>query len=309
MNINYWLKQSKIDHLDAELLLEFVTKKPREWILAHGDFELTDAHIKHLEQLLTRRLNREPIAYILGKKEFYGREFIVTSDVLIPRPETESLIDIAKKAFHDVSAEAFQTVTTVETRQRCLVCDDRLNSCRTSRGRHGKPDYTEKTVSSKPAKPDILDIGTGSGAIAITLALELPNTQIFASDISEKALGIARRNAEQLNAAVKFLKSDLLQNISDKKFDIIVANLPYVARDWQTSPETMHEPAIALFAADHGLKLIKKVIQTAPPHLKPYGYLVLELDTRQIAAARTFAAKHGFTTVVKQPFALVLRLT
>jgi release factor glutamine methyltransferase len=155
-------------------------------------------------------------------------------------------------------------------------------------------------------KPSILDLGTGSGAIAITLALELPNTEITASDISDKALAVAKQNAERLGATVEFVKSDLLQNICNKQFDIIVTNLPYVDPAWETSPEIVHEPETALFATDSGLELVKKLIEQSPNHLTMNGLLVLELDPRQIKTVKKIAEKHGFKAIDENLFALTL---
>jgi release factor glutamine methyltransferase len=149
---------------------------------AHPAYELTESEQKLAEDYLKRRQNHEPVAYILGSKEFYGREFVVTPDTLIPRPETEAIIDLVK----ELSLE----------------------------------------------KLKILDVGTGSGCIAITLKLELPESDVMAVDISEKALVVAEKNADNLHANLEFKQSDLLKNV-DEKFDIIVANLPYVDKNWE----------------------------------------------------------------------------
>ncbi|MDR1970088.1 MAG: peptide chain release factor N(5)-glutamine methyltransferase [Candidatus Nomurabacteria bacterium] len=265
MTISEWLAEivrklraSGIDsaRLDAELILAHALGKSREWLAAHSDKIVA---VNTAVDLVERRLAREPFAYILGKKEFYGREFVVTPNVLIPRPETEQVIEIVKKLFR------------------------------------------------KDSQPIILDVGTGSGAIAITLALELPDAQIFASDINDQALSVTKQNAKTLGAKVNFIKSDLLQNICNKKFDIIVANLPYVARDWKTSPETAYEPEIALFADDGGLKFIKKLLRQTPEHLNPDGFLVLELDPRQSEDVKKIASKYGFVVADEQPFSLTLQ--
>ncbi|MCL2174015.1 peptide chain release factor N(5)-glutamine methyltransferase [Candidatus Saccharibacteria bacterium] len=291
--------------LDAELILAHVLGKSREWLIAHGDSELDDEILRSAQDDMKRRLQHEPLAYILGHKEFYGRQFIVTPDVLIPRPETEQIVEVVKKLRQEVfsqsvgtlqvcSEKAAQSMTIDARRQRCSICDDRLNSCRASR--------------SNPGEFRVLDVGTGSGAIAITLALELPDAQITASDISEKALNVAKRNAKALNAKVEFIKSDLFQNIDQQQFDIVVANLPYVAREWETSPSVAYEPEIALFAKDDGLELIKKLIAQAPRDLYENGFLVLELDPRQIETVKKIALKANFEIVDEQPFTLTLRL-
>jgi release factor glutamine methyltransferase len=242
--------------LDCEILLSSLMGVDRSYLIAHNDEFVRTGTIDKFNYMVMRRLKREPIAYIVGSKEFYGRNFIVTPNVLIPRPETEQIIDFVKNA---------------------------------------------------PLSKSILDVGTGSGAIAITLDLEIQSAKITASDISDKALAAAKENAAMLNSEINFNKSDLLTNIDDK-FDIIVANLPYVDPEWETSPETIYEPKIALFADDAGLDLIKKLISQSKNNLSPKGIIVLEMDTRQINAIIEFAKNHGFDPIEKQPFLLALQI-
>ena len=174
---------------------------------------------------------------------FYGREFIVNQDVLTPRPETEQLID------------------------------EVLPLC----GKPILPGIKPPKPALDPQNLTILDVGTGSGCIAITLNLELPQTKIYASDISKKTLKIAQKNAKNLGAKVKFITSDLLENI-DFTPDITVANLPYVDKnwDWLDQESLKQDPALALYAKDHGLELIKKLIDT-----NKSKYLILEADPSQ----------------------------
>jgi release factor glutamine methyltransferase len=313
MRIDNWLQRSaklltgvEIDsaRLDAELILAHALNQSREWITSHPDTLLQGTTLQKLDELHTRRLNREPIAYILGKKEFYGREFIVTPDVLVPRPETETIVEVLKKLFD----EDFPP-----SHSKTYIPDD-ADRFAASGGSAGRPAYDvfegdgseEKTVSAKPV---ILDVGTGSGVIAITLALELPNSEIIASDISEKALEVARRNAEQLGATVKFVKSDLLQNICDNEFDIIIANLPYGDKNWGwiDAKSLSWEPSLAIFADDHGLELIKKLIVEAPRYLTANGQLILELDPCQTKAVKQFANQHDFSIIDEKPYVLVLQ--
>jgi release factor glutamine methyltransferase len=246
--------------LDALLLASGVLRHNKAWLLAHGDYELAEDQLKTLDALLRRRVGHEPLAYIAGHQEFYGRSFIVTPSVLIPRPETEPLI----------SALLELPIRT----------GDKL-----------------------------LDIGTGSGCIAITLALEAPQLHIFAVDMSKKALAIAQLNASQLNASVTFAEQNLLANDVHGPYHYIVANLPYVDRDWERSLETAFEPAEALFAANHGLADIEQLIAQAPSHMVAGGYLVLEADPRQHRAIIATAKAHHYQLVRSMSFALVLRLT
>lgn len=262
----------------------------REEIAAHPDREISKAAAKLFSNFVNARAEHQPLAYLLEEKEFYGREFIVTPDVLIPRPETEVLIDFAK--------------------------DFSTNFARKN---------TDQQI------PRILDLGTGSGAIAVTLHQEIPHATIFASDISEKALQVAQKNAFLINnfteniadhsekttenifaknhpaqiGGITFLQSNLLENIGEK-FDLIVANLPYVDENWEVSPETKFEPKRALFANNGGMELMKKFIATSDKNLAKNGEIILELDTRQIDEMTNFAERYDFKVKKSTPFALWL---
>lgn len=267
MNVSSWLKNATktINRLDAEIILAHSLGEERLFLHAHPDYELEPAQIAQADQNLERRAQNEPLAYITGSKDFYGRQFDVTSDVLIPRPETEALIEAAK----------------------------RLNPV------------------------NVLDVGTGSGCIAVTIAKELPYARVTAVDISEKALGIAQKNAQKHQARVDFRHSDLLSGLDNaEKYDLIIANLPYVDRNWGwLGPELTFEPENALYAEDNGLKLIKELIRQAPAHLGQGGYLVLEADRSQHQKIADFAFTTGnfapvepISDVEKSALALVLRL-
>lgn len=267
MQISHWLtlaekRLSSVSipsaQLDAELILITILAKPRTYLHAHPEEIMDDTQLKEAAQLLDRRLDREPLAYIFGKKEFYGRDFIVNSDTLIPRPESETIIDILKEQNID--------------------------------------NYT------------MIDVGTGSGALAVTLKLEFPNSQMIATDVSEAALHVAKQNATTLGATVTFYKSNLLSNLPNEiEPDIIVANLPYVDVSWQVSPETVFEPQLALFADDNGLALIKQLIKQARGHLPTDGALVLEADPRQHEAIISYGAAHSFQLQKVQDFIVILQ--
>lgn len=241
--------------LDAQILVGRALKQNKAWLLAHSDDELPASTLPLLHDQIRRRAAREPIAYILGVREFYGRNFKVTPEVLIPRPATEQLV----------------------AQLRTLPLPDNAT---------------------------VLDVGSGSGAIAITTALELPHTQVAACDISPEAVAVAESNAERLGAQVYFFTSDLLEHA--EKYDLIVANLPYVAHDWERSPETSFEPTLALFAHDNGLALIKKLLAEAPAHLNINGFLVLEADPRQFSAIKQAADAH-FVFVSSEDFTLIFQ--
>ena len=225
--------------LDAQMLVAHALGVERTWVLAHGSDEL--AASQQMEALCARRASREPLAYILGWREFFGRRFIVTPDVLIPRHETETLIDAA---------------------------------------------LAEKHVR------EVLDIGTGSGCIALTLALERPEWSVTACDISQSALEVARENAARLlhvepllgqaRTKVRLLRSDLFAALEGLQFDLIVSNPPYVASDDPLPPEVKdHEPATALYADEGGLAVYRRLAEEAHRHLRAGGTLIVEVGDRQ----------------------------
>ncbi len=255
MFISDWTSQSSkklasvgIDSslLDAQLLLAASLGESREYLIAHNDETIPDIQLQNVNKWLKRRLNHEPIAYILGHKEFYGRDFLVSQSVLIPRPESETIIDTLKQIQPEI----------------------------------------------------IIDIGTGSGCLAISAKLEMPDSQVIAIDISDEALQIARLNARSFNVEITFANSDLLSGIKTIKGDksiTIIANLPYVDTSWETSPETSFEPKQALFAEDNGLELIKKLLLQAKKKLHQNDNLILEADPRQHKTMTQYAKKHGFS--------------
>lgn len=229
--------------LDAEIILAHTIKKPRTWLHAHDDETLDPRTIDIAQARLDLRADRVPVAYIIGHKEFYGYQFKVTTATLIPRPESESLIDLLKQA---------------------------------------KPEPGEK----------IVDVGTGSGALGITAKLLFPETVVTLLDVSRYALAVAEKNAKTLHAEVEILQSDLLNDYFQPA-DIIIANLPYVNPGWKRSPETDHEPGLALFTEDKGLKLIKELINQTTAKLRTGGQLILEADPQQHDEIKKYAESYG----------------
>lgn len=163
-----------------------------------------------------------------------------------------------------------------------------------------------KQLVTKPAGKRLVDVGTGSGALGITAKLELPQLDVTLTDISQHALTVAESNARVFDADVSLLRSNLLTQY-DGQADIIMANLPYVDRDWERSPETNHEPALALFADDHGLALIDKLIEEADDTLTGGGLLLLEADPRQHHAITSLTATHHLTPAASDGFILAFR--
>src|SRR5207237_7818344 len=215
--------------LTAELLLAHCLSVEREYLYAHDERVLTDEESQALEDLLYDRINGVPLQYFFGRQEFYGRYFRVTRDVLIPRPETEHLV--------------------------------------------------QAVLELKPAAPRVLDIGTGSGCIAVTLALEIPGARVFASDISESALQIARANASVLHAPVSFACMDVLDAVAGK-FEFIVSNPPYVQRGaitWLHREVREYEPHVALFSPEDELEIYRRLIAGAERLLQTEGHLLMEV--------------------------------
>jgi release factor glutamine methyltransferase len=233
---------------EARALLAKTLSVAREAIVAHPERLVDPASAQRFGALMARRLAGEPLAYLLGECEFYGRAFRVTRDVLIPRPETELLVDLALSHARQVD------------------------------------------------HPRFLDLGTGSGCIAISIALERPDADVTAVDVSERALAIARENAARLGARVEFRRSDWYSDVAGR-FDLIVANPPYVAEGDPHLADLGHEPPGALVATDHGLAPLRTIIGNTPRHLQPNGWLLIEHGYDQAAAVRNLFASKGFTSI------------
>ncbi|RKV99317.1 MAG: peptide chain release factor N(5)-glutamine methyltransferase [Candidatus Saccharimonas sp.] len=266
--ISFWLKNAAKSmkdagipsaRLDAELILANTLRKNRTYLHAHLDEEIDPRRVDIANARLDLRLDRVPIAYILGYKEFYGRKFTVSPAVLVPRPESEDMISL------------FLDATAGEIEQKVLI-----------------------------------DVGTGSGCLGITAALERINISVILSDISKDALRIAEKNADDHRVRVKIQQQSLL-NGQLEPVDYIFANLPYVDKDWEVSPELQYEPKIALFTEDGGLKLILELIRQAPRCLAPNGQLFIEADPTQHERIIQAAAKQNFKLAAIQHYIIVLR--
>ena len=247
--------------LDAELILANTLRKNRTYLHAHLDEGIDPRRFDIANARLDLRLDRVPIAYILGYKEFYGRRFTVSPSVLIPRPESEDLISL------------FLELTASEIAEKVLI-----------------------------------DVGAGSGCLGITAKLERSNLSVILSDISKPALNIAEKNANALSADVHVQQQSLL-NSQLRPVDYIFANLPYVDKNWDVSPELQYEPEIALFAEEEGLKLILQLISQAPRCLTPEGLLFIEADPQQHNRIIDEAVKNGFVKERVLNYILVLRFT
>lgn len=237
--------------LEIRVLLGHALGVSRAWLIAHEHDELPAALLEKYEALLARRLAGEPVAYLLGEKEFFGRSFHVTPDVLVPRPETELLVELA----------------------------------------------LAKLPADKPVR--ILDLGTGSGCIAITLALERPDCGVVAVEQSATALVVAKRNAVHLGAKLGFYQGSWYQALplDTEKFDFVVSNPPYVAEGDPHLAALAHEPASALASGTDGLADIRHIVAGAPDWLKPGGWLLFEHGWDQGEACRDLLQQAGFCNV------------
>lgn len=251
-----WLKRAEFllteagvatARLDSLILLEDVTNENRAHLLAHPELELSLNQEEQLDTMLQRRRHHEPLAYIRSKVAFYGRDFIVNKHVLVPRPESESMIEILQR-------------------------------------------YGEA--------PTIIDIGTGSGALAISAKLGRPKSKVIAIDIDENCLAVAKQNAARLNADITLQHGDLLRNIDLTKCTgpiVILANLPYVPDQYEINNAAKHEPKLALFGGADGLDLYRVMFDQLSQLEDQKLIVITEALESQHCALTGIAKNHGFT--------------
>ena len=238
--------------LDAELLVAHALGLPRVQLYVQFDRPLVPDELAAIRALIKRRQGGESVAYLVGKKEFWGLDFTVDARVLVPRPDTETLIEEAR----------------------------------------------ERLAGGESVR--LADVGTGSGAIALTLAKLFPQAAVFASDLSTGALEVARANAERLGLAVTFAEGDLAAPLAaDAPFSLIAANLPYIASSEMATlpPEVKSEPALALDGGPDGLALVRRLVADAPALLAAGGALVLEIGAGQAGATAELLRAAGLTDV------------
>jgi release factor glutamine methyltransferase len=237
--------------LNAEHLLAHVLGRKRIDLYLEFERVLTDSELAPLRAVVKRRGEGEPLQHLLGTVEFCGHVFLCDKRAMVPRPETEQLVEFL-------------------------------------------------TSEIRNPKSKILDVGTGSGVIALTLAIEFPEAEILAVDISDDALALANENAASLNLSdrVRFVKSNLLENV-EGTFDLIVANLPYISTQQRhaLSREVLHDPEIALFGSARGDELVREVIAQAPPHVRPGGMLALEIGLDQSEALLSALAEKNYRDI------------
>ena len=265
---------------EAQLLLQHLLNVNRAWLIAHENDALQANIHAAYRALINRRVNGEPIAYILGVREFYGLTLKVSADTLIPRPDTETLVEAALGKIPLMVRQAHH--------KRDLYAPVR-------------PELVEGCGNDALR---ILDLGTGSGAIALAIAKHAPFAKVTAVDASQAALDIAIENAQSLAITnIKFILSDWFSALSQKndtqKFDVIVSNPPYIeANDVHLSQGDLPwEPISALVAGQDGLSDIRRIIQNAPQHLNPHGYLLLEHGYNQAEAVANLLKQTGFSEI------------
>ena len=246
------LRNSAIDAIDARVLLRTTLGVNDAYLIAHAGDDVSAQHAAQFRALVARRTAGEPVAYLVGEREFYGRTFAVSPAVLIPRPETELLVELA----------------------------------------------LERLPHNEPRR--VLDLGTGSGCIAISIALERPAAQVTATDRSAAALEVARTNAQRLHAGnVQWLCGDWYDAVGTARFDLIASNPPYVAAGdaHLTQGDLRFEPAAALMASSAGYACLNAIIDGARERLTPAAWLMLEHGHDQAAACRERLRAAGFVAV------------
>ena len=240
-----------LDRFDAQLLLAHVLARPRSWLLAHDDASLDDPQRRAWQALLARRVAGEPVAYLVGAKEFHGLALRVDANVLVPRPETELLVDWA----------------------------------------------IERLAAMPGADRRVVDLGTGSGAIALAVKHACPSARVLATDIDPAALRVAQTNAQRLGLPVALRQSAWWSGIGSERFDLVLSNPPYIAGGDPHLVALWHEPTLALTPGGDGLDALRAIVAGAPEHLEPGGWLLLEHGHDQAEAVQALLQAQGFAAI------------
>lgn len=243
-------QQAGVDRLDAQLLLGHLLSRPRTWLVAHDEQPLPPAAQASWPAALARRAQGEPLAYVLGEQEFCGLALSVNPNVLVPRPETEVLVQWALE---------------------CWPCSP---------------------------SPKVVDLGTGSGAVALAIKRLQPAALVTASDVSAMALGIAQMNAQRHVLAVDWAQGDWWAAVAGQRFGLAVSNPPYISRGDAHLAALSHEPELALTSGADGLDALRQIIDGAPDHLLPGAWLLLEHGHDQAEAVRELLTRRGFASAV-----------
>jgi release factor glutamine methyltransferase len=245
-----------LDRLDAQMLVGHVAGHPRTWLLAHDDAALDDAQAAALDVLVMRRVAGEPAAYLVGTKEFHGLALHVDARVLVPRPDTETLVDWGLELL---------------------------------RG----PLAARRT-------PAVIDLGTGSGAIALATKHGAPHAHVTALDVSPAALDVAALNARRLGLSIDFVRGDWWDGVPGRRFDLALANPPYIADADPHLDALAHEPRLALASGPDGLDAIRHIVAGAHAHIAPHGWLLLEHGHDQAGAVQALLTAAGYGEVASR---------
>jgi release factor glutamine methyltransferase len=278
--------------LDAEILTAQALGVERVQLYVQFDRPLTAPELAAIRESVKRRQAGESVAYVIGKKEFYGLDFAVDARVLVPRPDTETLVEEAMERI----GKAARAKNVPSAAEAAPVEDASTAEPDTA----DAPAEAPAPVAPPRANPRIADVGTGSGAIAVTLAKERPDAIVFATDLSPDALDVARANALRHGVTVTFLEGNLEAPLrTHAPFDLVTANLPYVrAGDLAgLPPEVRAEPALALDGGPDGLTLVRRLVAAAPALLAPGGALVLEIGVGQAQETAALCRAAGLADV------------
>lgn len=252
MTLGDWLEHARalgLTRLDVQLLAAHHLGQPRSWVIAHPEVVLAPAQQAALDDAARQRAAGCPLAYLVGEREFHGLALRVTPAVLVPRPETELLVDWGLELLREQPGAA------------------------------------------------VADLGTGSGAIALAVKHGAPAAQLTATDSSATALAVARASAERLALAVEWLQGDWWAPLAGRRFDLVLANPPYIAEGDPHLADLTHEPAGALSPGGDGLGALRAIVAGAAAHLQPCGWLLLEHGYDQAAAVQQLLRDAGFTAV------------
>ena len=264
--------------IEVQCLLQAVLQVNRAWLFTHPEHLLSDEQQARYSELFESRLGGEPIAYLLGEREFYGLNFKVSPATLIPRPETELLVELALQRIPSPLPQPASPPSLRSPREREMVAE--------------RP--------GESVKFRLLDLGTGSGAIALSIAHARPDVEVVAVDASNAALEVAQFNAQQLNLSnVRLLHSDWFSALQGKYFDLIVSNPPYIAANdaHLAQGDVRFEPRIALASGADGLDDIRRICAQAKDHLNIDGWLMFEHGYDQAAQVRALLQQSGFTGI------------
>ncbi|MCP4078139.1 MAG: peptide chain release factor N(5)-glutamine methyltransferase [Gammaproteobacteria bacterium] len=237
--------------LDSEVLLAFCLNKNRSYLLTWPEKELTAEQLECFREIIKKRLQPQPVAYLTGSREFYSMELNTTPDTLVPRPETELIVDTVLDLLADLDS------------------------------------------------PQILEMGTGTGAIALALKKYKPKSNVLATDFSQGALDVARSNATKHDLTISFEESNWYQHVPERKFDVIVSNPPYIAEDdpYLSQGDLPAEPIMALSSGETGLEALEVIIQDASSYLNKDGWIVLEHGYNQQQQVVEMLEKYGFNSI------------